>query len=208
MKVVLTGNEGKFRGSKNAALLPLVPEETIPLTKENSVGLLLSTNPANADAPKYKKQVRILKGEGEDVRTIIDWHSDVNSSFNGLGLDDATSQDRMLGTMLAGTAKALYEGAKNALCIERRETEAMLAFEDDAHGDDAARAAARDAIMAQDMFDFLQEAHIQLSIRDMIGQLMPRQVAAKIKRYLRRECRKPANFESSNLGSTFASHER
>ena len=148
MKVVLTGNEGKKQGSKNATLLPLVPEETDPLTKENSVGLLLSTNPGTAGAPQYKMQVRILKGEGEDVRTLLQWRKDVNTVFVGLHLQNAETQNRMLLTLMSSTAQTLYESARDALCEARRKSVATQTY-NTTGGDIAAKEAARDVVLDQ-----------------------------------------------------------
>ena len=50
--------------------LPLIPDKELDsLTKDNSIGFSLKTNPANADSSTYKVNVRILQG-GESVRVM------------------------------------------------------------------------------------------------------------------------------------------
>ena len=57
--------------SNKQALLPLVPESKIELTKDNSVSLAIATNPADFDnSPKYKMNVLVLQGH-EDIRSIL-----------------------------------------------------------------------------------------------------------------------------------------
>ena len=74
MKIVIDNESSKL--NKGNGLLPLIPAEAMPLTKDNSIGLLLATDAADmANSPKFKMQARILNG-GEDVRTILSWKQD------------------------------------------------------------------------------------------------------------------------------------
>ena len=188
MKVVTTNDsESKTKATR---LLPLVPSELEPLTKENSVGLLLATDPANmADSPKYKMLARILKGD-EDVRTMLVWKESVKKVIRGMNLNTAMLQAGMIPNLLDGTAKVLYEAKLLLLTANRREATAAAA--------QAAQGAAQgagDAIRAQPLRDHYHVDDIQESIQHMLEQSMPRRVLSRVKRYLRRECRKPADMK-------------
>ena len=86
MKVVLSlGTESTK--TNNNALISLYPEEADALTKDNSISLELSTNPADfANAPKYKKQLSVLKGTDESVSATIGWHRDLRQVFPGMNI--------------------------------------------------------------------------------------------------------------------------
>ena len=91
MEVIL--NNTGSSPPKNSGLLPLVPLESTTLARDNSVGLLLATDPGNVDSPKFKMQARILAG-GEDVRTVLTWKKDVTKVFHGLNITTGPNQIR------------------------------------------------------------------------------------------------------------------
>ena len=124
MKVILNNNG--FAPTKSSGLLPLVPEEQTTLTTKNSVGLLLSTDPTDADTPKFKMQARILAG-GEDVRTVLTWKRNVTKIFHGLHITTGPNRNKMLDNLLTDTAHTLYEAALTTHCEARRETNALAA---------------------------------------------------------------------------------
>jgi hypothetical protein len=186
MKVTLPNNNGQ-KPSKNAQMLPLVPKEQTALTKDNSIGLMLATDPADmANSPKFKMQAYILRGD-EEVRTILTWHKDMDKIFHGLDLDTEAKKHQMIENLLTDTALSLYETEREQLAQDRRQTVADTAEE--------ANAGAGAAILAQPLANHRARGDVRNAIKDMISKIMPRRVLARAKRFLRRDCRKPAEMK-------------
>ena len=94
---VLNNNNDRNGGSGNKkTLLPLVPEATMQLTKDNLVSMMIATDPAHMDTtPKYKLSVLILKG-GESVRTMLQWKRDVIKVLHGMAITTGANQCLMV----------------------------------------------------------------------------------------------------------------
>ena len=170
--------------TKNSGLLPLVPEETTPLTKGNSVELLLGTNPAQMNqSPKFKIMQLVLRG-GEDVRAVLTWQRDTGRIFHGMHLTTGVDQNKMVGNILADTARTLYDTALRGYATTRRAAVAGAAIVGN-----------RPGILAQHLDQHTEIGDVNLAIQDMITELLPRRVLARVKRFLRRECRKPSDMK-------------
>ena len=176
--------------NKNSGLLPLVPEESIPLTKSNSVELLLATNPTDMpNTPKFKMMQRILRG-GEDVRQVLIWRRDTERIFYGMHLVHGHSQNKMVENLLTDTAKTLYESKLREYATARRQTASDAA--------EALNAGTGGGILLNPLDTHTFVVDVENAIKDMITGLLPRRVLARIKRYLRRECRKPNDMKVKN----------
>ena len=85
MKVVVTATNTT---STKVPLLPLLDDpEDYKLNKGNSITYKLSTPPTEANAPKYKRTVRVLEGT-ESVRQILKWRKDCDIVASGLAVTD------------------------------------------------------------------------------------------------------------------------
>ena len=74
MKVVVPTNDNS---KASALVLPsLIEGSTTPLTKDNSVGLNLRVDPADANSVTFKLQVLVLNGS-EKVRDYVNWKRDI-----------------------------------------------------------------------------------------------------------------------------------
>ena len=178
--------------SNNSRLLPLVPEGTKERTKDNSVQLEFMTDPtvtAPAVSPKYKIMVLILSGD-EDIRTIIEWTRDYEKVLTGMAITGAAQQSQMAESLLKDTALMLYKNEISKRQETRRET-AALAAESAAGG----TRADGDAVRAEPLIQHTHTDDVHNSIKDMVKQIMPRRILTRVKRYLRRECRKPADMK-------------
>ena len=163
------------------ALLPLVPlGEEEPLTKANSVTFELLSNPADPASAKYKMQARVLNGD-EDLRTMINWRKSALAVILGLNINTRAPMMGIMRTVLKGTALSYFEASMVAQAATARQ----------AARDAAADPAARAAVDAQDETDFQNVAMIRIAGQSVITNCTPRKCLARIKRYLRRECRKP-----------------
>ena len=184
MKIVLSNENPKPKNE----VLSLVPTEVTPLTKENSIGLSLSTNPADDNAPKFKLQARILDGS-EDVRSVLEWSKNLPRIFEGLNLNgngDGPNQVNMIRNLLAGTARTLFDTELTTAQTAERTCRA-----------DAANAGARAAIRNQDVDhdDNTSPEVVRTAYRAMIRNILPRKILARVKRSLRREMRKPKDMK-------------
>ena len=170
--------------TKKAPLLPLIPDPLDEMTSENSISYMLRTVPADANSSTYKKYVRVLSGS-ETVRTMLRWGKDTQQVIVGLNVTNAAAQFNLYLNMTTGTAAALLrQHAKDA---------AEAAYE-------AAQTAAADAAARQVVIDAGWEPH--LTVADVstaknltLTALIPQKIVAMVKRYLRRECRKPADMK-------------
>ena len=172
--------------NNNARLLPLVPDGTKERTKDNSVQLELMTNPAApAASPKYKMMVLVLNGD-EDIRTIIEWTRDFEKVVAGMAIAGALQQSQMAESLLKGTAAMLFKNELVKRQETRRETAALAA--ENAAG---AAADAGDIIRAEPLDQHIEVVDVNMAVKDMVRLIMPRRILTRVKRYLRRECRKP-----------------
>ena len=192
MKVVPPKNESS---TKKAPLLPLLPDALDEMTLENSVSYMLRTVPADANSPQYKKYVRVLTGS-ESVRTKLRWAQDTQQVMTGLNVTTGPNMYNMYMNLSSGTALALFR--QNAMDLGQAAFDAEIARVRAAAlaavpaGDaDAAEQAVRDAGIGP----HLTVADIGNAKRLMLTALIPNKIVAMVKRYLRRECRKPADMK-------------
>lgn len=173
MKVILSTNNG-VKPSKNATLLPLIPTESRTLTKDNSVGLQLATDPVHmVTSPKFKMLAYILKGD-EDVRTVLTWKKDLEKIFHGLALNDETQKHQMVENLLTDTALTLYSTERDRLATATRATAAQAA--------ETTTAGTGAAILAQPISQHLTDGDVHDAIKVMISGILPRRVLARAKR--------------------------
>ena len=173
--------------AKNSGLLSLIPEAKVPLNKSNSVELMLATDPANmATSAKYKMLQLILR-EGVDVRAVLTWKRDMVKIFAGLDLDTWVKRHKMVENLLADTANALYVTHITTLATARRLAASVRA--ETAHAGDGG------AILVEALDTHTDVVDVDDAIEFMITELLPRRILARIKRFLRRECRKPADVK-------------
>ena len=170
-------------GTKREALLPLVPLPAVEMNSSNSVSYLLRIKPSDADSPTHKKYVRILTGS-EDVRTVIQWANDQTACITGLDLTDVGDQYTLTLNLLKGSAKTIYDTVIQARCEATRAQQVIAA------PDNAARAAVR----AATTISFVQADDLSEAKKTLLKGLIPKKIVAMVKRYLRRECRKPADM--------------
>ena len=177
-----------------SSILPFLPEEATAtkLTKDNSVTLELRSIPSTADSPKIKYSVRIVSGT-ETPREIIHWYNDlVNQVFPGLGLDDATSgpgQQAILKTVTTGNVFQMVKTTGDQLATANRLARATAANADPTD-------AGHRTILATELNDAdnMTRIVVQMVLNSIIQVMMPRHALQKVKRYLRREYRKPAGM--------------
>ena len=177
---------------KPNALIQLVAnadDDEIPV--EHSTQFLLSSRPAVADqsnVAKFKTKCRILQGE-ENVQQLVNWYRQACKVLHGLNITDNYGDAvPVLETMLNGTPLTLFKDSLVSSLEEARETRRQAI--------DGADVNALAALEAEEL-NIPENQHwnqVDRALRHMLTELMPRRALAKIKRYIRRECRKPSDM--------------
>ena len=186
MKIAPTVKNDNYVGKK--ALLPLVPEDEHPLTKDNSVNLELRTVPTDNTSAKIKVSCRLLRGD-EDLRSMIKWLDDVETKiFPGLNLQDGAPQAAMVSNLMEGSPKESFREKIQELATAARLAAAVLADPDPAQ-------AAHVNVLAEPLADHTTAAMVSEALRFMLQGIMPLKTLERVKRYMRRDCRKPANMK-------------
>ncbi len=166
-------------------LLPLVPKALVEeLNKSNSTSYECRTTPANTDSAKCKLHVRTLMGE-EDIRTIMKWIENVVRVMEGMNITTIVARTALVETMMVGTPIMLHQTS-----IREQATVAC----------NAAYEAAADDPGHQQVIDhgidhYREDDMFLPALRDVFTNLIPKQALPRIKRCLRRECRKPADVK-------------
>ena len=189
MKVVSNNNDSRNVGKKT--LLSLVPDDELPITKENSVSFSISTNPGTAGAPEVKTMIRVLDGS-EAIRPLLTWRAHVYRILTGLNIQNMANKHATVEMMMKGAPLAAYKTRKGFLAHGARLIARQTAI--DAAADPAAARTAAAAVDAQPEHDFYIDAHIDACIDYVIKEQVPKKALAKIKRSMRREMRKPADM--------------
>ena len=179
MKIAPSNNRPKKK-----PLLPLVPEEDDELDSSNSVSYNLRVEPTNTDSPTYKKHVRVLAG-GESVRACIQWSRDSDTVLKGLNISGAQATYDLLRNLLTGSALALLELKVTEQCQAEKNRQK------DNESDDAAKA----RLEARSIILFITDQCVRKGKQAVMEGLIPNKIVAMVKRYLRRECYKPADMK-------------
>ena len=182
MKVVPPKDNGA--SSKKKPLLPLVPDTEDELNSSNSVSYSLRVTPSDADSPTYKKYVRVLTGS-EDVRTVLTWVADTALVITGLNITSPANAYTLLTNLVKGSAKTIYTEYVDVKCRSLKQDQV------DAEADATRKA----TLQAQAALDFLDGRTLREAKRALIQGIVPNKIVAMVKRYLRRECRKPADMK-------------
>jgi len=198
-------NVSKDFGTNRKALLPLVPEPTAVLKKEDLAQVDLLSDPADPNSTKVKFAFKILKGgNGESARDVIQWIINVERAFAGLNSNNGQLRFQMVQQFAAGAALSGFNHNVQVLAGPARATltaTAQAAVNAD-DGTNTARRTALDTHLAamQALTDETVLAQngglqtIQTALNGMVTMLLPNKILQRVKRYLRREARKPIDM--------------
>ena len=178
--------ESYGKKTQKLAILPLVPEPVEENGKTQMITHQLLTNPNDNASPKYKITVVILQGN-EDARQIIDWRKNTQKILKGLAITDHKQAIAIVETLVAETPRALFEEG-----VERGKANNLARRIEAAGTDDEKRDIRNDGL---DVDANLNMEQIELGLQTVVRNLLPRRILARVKRYLRRECRKPAGMK-------------
>ena len=209
MKVVLSKNDGKGSGSvPRPAILPLQPEEEDAVPKHLLRSFDLLTDVGDAASPKHRVYSRVLDGT-ESARTTIKWRHDINKILDGLNLTTTKVKGTFVQELLTGAAQSAYlTGLRFALAKEKlsQANAAVKVIADAGPASDsdadkrahiAAMTAAKNGVINKDddHVDFYTDAVIKEALDGIVTHAVPMKALQVVKRYLRRDCRKPATMK-------------
>jgi len=203
MKISVTKDFGTAK--KPASVLPLAPETTTVIKKEDLAQVDLLSNPADADSTKVKFVFKISEGETETAREVIQWMQNVERAFAGLNSNAGTLRRQMMQQFARGSALSGFDAGVTQLAAPARlqaVPSAQAAVNAD-NGTDVARAqrlanhlAAVQALTDITVLDLqaLGAAVVDAVIQDMVAVLFPTKILQRVNRHLRREARKPVDM--------------
>ena len=180
---VFNPNYGKSSGK---AILPLEPVKGDEVPSSQMVTHTLYSTPGDANSPKYKLTTNILQGD-EGARELLEWRKKAQLILKGLNITTMDPAMPVVGTLLAQTPLALFNAGVTQ-SKEKRWNRRIL---------DAADDVAATAIHAEgpDHANNAHFDHVENGLKHAVQQLLPQRVLARVKRYIRRECRKPAGMK-------------
>jgi hypothetical protein len=191
MKVVVPKS---YDGGVRTPVLPLIVDETLDQPKNEDLrSFKLRTVPADANSAKYEAKIRIIHGD-EHLRTVIKWTKDVQRVLTGLAIADIANKHTIVKELLRGTALTMYKSSREQFLISARNQSANTVYAATV-GDAAAKKTAADVEMAKSLEDFDNDNCLKYALRGVIDRAAPKKAKLKIKRYLRREVRKPADMK-------------
>lgn len=203
MKVVQDSNAAQDASeakAKSEQILSLRETDRKKLEKGQYLEFNLLSNPSEPTSQRYNFKIGYLKG-GESVRDVIYFYKDIKKVWEALPATQPDDKRRIVTSLLQGHALTTFQTGVNtsheASYITARQT-AALAAETTARAagstDDEIRTARENAWNATARPDLTVE-NVEYGMRSLISYACPQQALTKVKRYLRRYCRKPADMK-------------
>jgi len=192
-------------GTNRKPALPLVPEPTTVLKKEDLVQVDLLSDPADANSTKVKFAFKILKGgNGETTRDVIQWFINVERAFTGLNSNNGQLCYQMLQQFASGSA---LSGFNHNTLVQAAPPRATLVATAQAaanrdNGTNAVRAQGladhsaamqaltNETVLAQSVGNRI----VATALQQLATILLPTKILQRVKRHLRQEARKPVDM--------------
>jgi len=181
--------------------LVLEPTETAT-KKEDLATVNLYSDPTDTDSSKVRFSFKTLNGSAEYPRELIDWRKNIERAFTGLNSTTGLLQHQIMQQFCRGTALGTYNSNVNQLYCNGKAADvaaAQLAV-NNYQGNDA-NVVNNLAQALTDAGNKTKEAYLgdagdgEYMVTSALNQLMtgllPNKVLQRVKRYLRREARKP-----------------
>ena len=199
-----------FGNTHKKPVLPLVPEPLRSIKKEDLTTVNLYSDPGDHTSTQVKFSFKGLDGDHETPREILEWRRNVDRAVTGLDLTaTGLAAYNMCKQFMRGSALSAFV-AKAGLLLVARKADAIVTAETardnyppaaDAGHVVAHFAALRTAVITattRDALDYLTEAYgpdvVKDSLNEVVKNLLPNKTLQRVKRYLRREARKPMDM--------------
>ena len=182
-----------LNAEKDAApLLPLVPIER-DHSSEQLQSFKLKVNPVDANSPMVQVYVPFLHGT-EDIRAGLETLANLEKVWTGLAAADGPAKDRIAEQIYKDSALTQYKSRRDEHLNSRKLIAAKAVRDAGANaGETDAAFQARVAQAATNTT--LANDDVAEGCRGVIEYLCPTRALARIKRYLRRKCRKPLGMK-------------
>ena len=184
--------------NKNDIPLPLTLKEPSDEEEEKRKYSTFKLNSIVGDnnSPKIGIAVKHLTGT-ETLRNALIFLDDVKSLFRRLGLvndNHGPSADAMVRELTSNSAMSTYIGITQSLIEDEFQTRLLDARRDgEAAGDTDAEMLARLAAVVPHLITL---PYVIIAVQGIITFMSPFKVLARVKRYLRRGCRKPFDMKT------------
>mgnify|MGYP000114038412 CR=1 FL=1 len=176
---------------RKTVILPLSGTTAEAVGKYNSKSYELLVSPiGGAGGITYRQNYRILTGD-EDLRTKIQWIKDVKEVLAGTLALTIESQKAIVKTLTNPETYALFLAAVIELSATRFDLLMVIAERANVLAHDTV---ATDALTARGYVDHIND--VAQALVDTIGANLPYKCLSKVKRFLRRECRKPIDMKA------------
>ena len=187
MKVVVPKNNNEV--PRKHIILPLKGTSAEPLDKYNSKLFDLSIQPGVNGAATYKMTGRILSG-AEDLRTKILWVKDTWTIIQGNNAAQVDPRKAIVRTLTTSQTYSVFKTSMQELAQIRYDADLAAALLTDVTaGDTVASTAVRNAGVVHHTDD------VEAALSLIIAENLPYKCLQKVKRCVRRECRKPLDMK-------------
>ena len=187
MKVVVPKNGYT---TKRPPILPLVRDTATKVTKDNSLTLKLKVNPGGgggANAPTYEQAIMLLHGT-ESARKAIEVVRNTRQAWRGMNIDGDT-------VAAAANQRALCQRIFKDSALDAFNASVERQLDEDYTAAQVAYAAAGAAGAAPVRANAPNREQNIRAMNDVIASMVPFKALQMVKRYLRRECRKPQDMQ-------------
>ncbi len=176
--------------SNACKLLELIPAPT-KFTKSNSITFKLRVSPSSDKSPTFEVTLLILDGS-EGIREAVTFRKVIASILTGMHATNADKKDGIVRQVLKGNAKQAYEQGIESNIVSR-----WLVLKREAK--EASAQAGETADEQQTAYDEVDKPEkndddVQNGVDNVVIYMSPYKALPRIKRWLRRECRKPADM--------------
>jgi len=189
-------------GNNRKPVLPLVPEPTALIKKEDLTQVNLLRDPTDPHSTKVKFAFKILKGgHSEAAREIIQQFVNVERGFTGLNSNNGLLRCQMIQQFACGSAPSGFNHNVPVQAVPAR-AELVATAQAAVNADDGTNAARRQrldehlaAMQALTNATILAEADgiqiVTAALRQLTTILLPTKILQRVKLHWRREARKP-----------------
>ncbi len=170
--------------TKQPPILPLVLEE-VDKEQRTYVSHSLRTIPTDADSPTYKMHTLVMEGT-ETVREIIGHPDNIKKVLTGLNVTTIANKLTITRTLLKGNALTQFNASVLKVTTDYWNSRIL----------DAATDADTQTIHTNGVehADNYRNEDFDRYLQGMVAKLVPAKALAKVKRHLRRNCRKPVDM--------------
>jgi len=192
-----------FGNTSKKHILPLVPEPIKSIKKEELTAVSLYSDLTDHNSMQVKFSFKGLIGDNETPREILAWRRNVERALIGLDLHTGTNQYNMAKQFMRGSTLSCFESAAVVL-LTKHKVDAIKQCHPPA-GDAAHDAGVLETLRAAvttasncKLVDHLHKAYgmdvVTNLLKDVVRDLLPNKTLQRVKRYLRREARKPLDM--------------